>query len=127
MKAEKIFERYLRLKKNYHAYLLWQNNASKSYPQTRKDEYAEYREKWKDTENLGEKADRLLHISIDTMDACNLSCSFCPRTIKKNWSHRRMEDRLFKEIVNEKIGYFKKILWGNAFRTGRNDAPGMLV
>jgi len=78
-------------------YYKWEKAQSKKY--------FEYREKWKKntTETIAD--DFPLHLDISTTNACNLECTFCPRTVRVmdgTWRPaKHMDFELFKKIIDE--------------------------
>lgn len=68
--------------------------------------FEEYRKKWVLTSQFKYCLDYPLHIDIDTIDACNLTCKFCnvrnsfPRTPTNKKIPKQLVHQIFQEVAN---------------------------
>ncbi len=60
--------------------------------------YTEYRGKWEAACRLDYESDYPLHIDMDTMDACNLSCTYC--TEEHGFIRKRTMGKLVEGVVD---------------------------
>ena len=77
------------------------------------ERFIKYRENWSKSMDMDYESGFPMHLDLETVDACNLSCEICIRAYDKG-SKKKFDFELYKSIINEGSMYgLSSVMFGN--------------